>query len=184
MQIQKCDNCQSPAVFFYCSAVCVSGGKSESSECVSLCSEHAAIHEQKSCRASLNQLLNTLVHLSGQGWTGQNVQFTIAMDDEEAAVSIRKALLHLCGGKATLSSPETVAENLRQAVAHHPRLPAVHFAASDCKWEVQWEADQALPVLDQWQCGDWSRRISELILGHGCDLKGWHVDHTGATRDA
>src|SRR5579872_4808425 len=164
MKIQTCDLCQRPATFFYSYATCnASGGQAEApKKTVSLCAEHAALRGRAESQLKLAEVLKAMKKLAQQVKPVQSVQLTIASQDEESAQNFQRAILQLCGGKSFVSSPETIAENLRRA-AVKLRFDPTLVSAAGISWEVQWSSDTTISVLDQWQTGGWSQRLHDLI---------------------
>lgn len=150
--MESCDICQRPATFFYSYAACnASGGQAEAPKGpVSLCAEHAALHERAECQRTLARLLKGLEQYAQQAQPVQGVRLTIAAQDEQSAQNIRRAMLQLCGGESFIRS--------------QIRMPL--------RWEVEWNSDATISVLDQWQTGGWSERLYDLIVGRGCKLTG------------
>jgi hypothetical protein len=179
MEIQTCDLCQRPATFFYSYFTCnASGGQAEAPrKSVSLCAEHAALHARAESQRSLAQMLKAMKKLAQQAKPVQSIGLTIASPDKESAQNFQWGILQLCGGKSFVSSPETIAENLRRA-AVKVHLDLAHISAAQMRWEVQWNSDTTISVLDQWQTEGWSQRLHRLIVAHSCEVKGWSVGHT------
>jgi hypothetical protein len=176
MKIQLCDLCGRPATFFHSYSTCNASGDAAEAprKNVSLCAEHAALHRRAESRDSLAEMLKAMKKIAQQGEPVGSIQVTVASQDEVSARNFYRAILELCGGESFVSSPATIAENLRQAAVKLHIDPGC-ISAANMKWEVQWKSDPAMSVLDQWQTGGWSQRLHDLIVAHRCEVKFWSV---------
>lgn len=174
-----CDICGRPATSHYSYATSTMGGGQPppAPRSISLCAEHAAIHERDRCRASLAQIVKSLERSAFVGNTSMRVQLHITAEDERKANIVARALRVLCGGESLVLSPEQRAERRRQLMMkHYPKKKSSSVLPSaDPHWSIEWDSDPTISLLDRWQCGGWSQRLGDLILDQGCKLMGWSV---------
>jgi hypothetical protein len=169
-----CDICGQPATIHYCYASAYAGGgQAEEARSVSLCAEHAVLHEQAECRRRLDEMQKSLWTFAQRCEPTRGMEFHVYANDEGSARSFQIALIALCGGEASVSSPEEIIERMRRVRAKwRPDVPFdPHTVAS--RWEVSWKADATMSLADQWQTEGWSQRLYDLIVAHGCGLGGW-----------
>ena len=116
------------------------------------------------------------------GDLGKGVSLRIAANDQQSARNVANAIVRLCGGQSTISSPEEMAERLRRAALRLENKVPLDLSGADLRWEVLWNSDHTVSVLDRWQCEGWAPKLHELITVHGCELRGWSLNRKDITK--
>ncbi len=143
---------------------------------MALCAQHATEHRQLQVKRHLNQIVDAIRRRTALAQPVDMISLTLTGPTKSAVESLDTALIELCAGESFIRSPEEVVDEIRKFIAAEYGTEAANKnLGAETMWEIRWNSDPSISILDRWQTGGWSRRLYELITSLGCELKGWSV---------